>query len=138
MIRIILVGSFLVLNTIWDVRTKKIPIMLLVCFGAAGIIINIFLPEYTVKELAFGVAIGVALWGISYVTGGQIGSGDGLLFMVTGLLIGGINNFVLLLWSTALCAVVSAVLLFAKRVSRKDRIPFVPFVLLAYVGQVVL
>ena len=138
MIRMILVGLFLALNTICDVRTKKIPIVLLVCFGMAGIIINIFLPEYTVKEIAFGAVIGVALWGISYVTAGQIGNGDGLLFVVTGLFIGGINNFALLFWSTAFCAITAGVLLFAKKVGRKDRIPFVPFVLLAYVGQVVL
>ena len=113
MIRMILVGLFLALNTICDVRTKKIPIVLLVCFGMAGIIINIFLPEYTVKEIAFGAVIGVALWGISYVTSGQIGNGDGLLFVVTGLFIGGINNFALLFWSTAFCAITAGVLLFA-------------------------
>ena len=138
MIRTILMGLFLVLNTICDVRTKKIPLLWLGCFGMIGIIINIFLPEYTVKEIAFGVVIGVALWGISYVTAGQIGNGDGLLFVVTGLFIGGINNFALLFWSTSFCAIAAGVLLFAKKVGRKDRIPFVPFVLLAYVGQVVL
>ena len=102
------------------------------------LIVNIFLPKYTVKELAFGVLIGVALWGISYATAGQIGNGDGQVFVVTGLFIGGINNFTLLFWSTSFCAITAGVLLFAKRVGRKDRIPFVPFVLLAYVGQVVL
>lgn len=138
MIRIIFMSVFLVLNTIWDIRTKKLPVILLICFGMAGIIINIILPEYSIKELAFGIAIGVVLWNISYVTAGQIGNGDGLLFVVTGIFIGGMNNFVLLLWATVFCALAAGVLLLIKRVNKKDRIPFVPFVLLAYVGQVVL
>lgn len=138
MIRIIFMSVFLVLNTIWDIRTKKLPVILLICFGMAGIIINIILPEYSIKELAFGIAIGVVLWSISYVTVGQIGNGDGLLFVVTGIFIGGMNNFVLLLWATVFCALAAGVLLLIKRVNKKDRIPFVPFVLLAYIGQVVL
>lgn len=138
MIRIIFMSVFLALNTIWDIRTKKLPVILLICFGMAGIIINIILPEYSIKELAFGIAIGVVLWSISYMTAGQIGNGDGLLFVVTGIFIGEMNNFVLLLWATVFCALAAGVLLLIKRVNKKDRIPFVPFVLLAYVGQVVL
>lgn len=138
MIRIIFMSVFLVLNTIWDIRTKKLPVILLICFGIAGIIINIILPEYSIKELVFGIAIGVVLWSISYVTSGQIGNGDGLLFVVTGLFTGGMNNFVLLLRASFFCALTAGILLIIKRVNKKDRIPFVPFVLLAYVGQVVL
>lgn len=138
MIRIILLGIFLLVNSICDIKTKKLPLILLICFGIVGILTNIFLPEYSLKELAFGVAIGAALFGAGYVTAGQIGSGDGILFMVMGLFVGGITNFCLLLWASIFCAMVSGVLLLAKKVSRKDRIPFVPFVFIAYIGQVIL
>jgi len=138
MIRIVLMCFFLVFNTILDIKTKKLPTTILVCFCPIGIIVNFFQPEYSGKELALGAVVGLVLLVVSYVASGQIGSGDGILFVVTGLFIGGINNFCLLLWASVLCAVFAGVLLITKKVTGKDRIPFVPFVLISYLGQVIL
>jgi len=138
MMRIVLVISLLLINTVFDIRTKKIPVVVLVGFGAVGVLVNLFYKEYSVVEIIAGTAVGVALFVVSRITDGQIGEGDAFLFMITGLYVGGINNIVLLLWASILCALVAAILLLTRQVNKKDEIPFVPFVLLAYVGQVFL
>ena len=138
LIRVILPGVFLLLGAIWDIKYKKLPLALLVCFMAAGAPVNIFWPKYSVWDIAVGAFIGVLLYAISYVTSGQIGEGDGLLFVATGFFVGGAGNIVLLLWASVLCAVPAGVMLVIKKAGRKDRIPFVPFVFLAYLGQVIL
>ena len=138
LIRLVLPGLFLVLGMIWDIKQKKLPVVLLICFMVAGLLTNIFWPEYSVREIVCGVFIGIILYAVSYVTSGQIGEGDGILFVATGLFVGGISNFVLLLWASVLCAVVAGIMLISKKAGRKDKIPFVPFVFLAYVGQVIL
>jgi len=131
-------GIFLVFATVWDIRKKQIPLVLLVSFMASGVLINIFWPEYSVADIVMGAFVGILLYVVSCVTVGQIGDGDGILFVATGLFIGGINNFALLLWASVLCAVTAGIMLIVKRAGKKDRIPFVPFVLLAYLGQVIL
>ena len=131
-------GLFLALGAIWDIKKKKIPLALLVCFIATGLLTNIFWPEHSARDIVLGAFIGGVLYAVSYVTSGQIGEGDGILFVATGLFVGGINNFALLLWSSVLCAVLAGIILVAKKAGRKDTIPFVPFVFLAYIGQVIL
>lgn len=138
LIRVVLPGIFLVLGAIWDIKQKKIPLVLLICFMVTGLLINILWPEHSARDIVCGVLIGIILYAVSYVTSGQIGEGDGILFMATGLFVGGMSNFVLLLWASVLCAVPAGIMLIAKKAGRKDRIPFVPFVFLAYVGQVIL
>lgn len=139
MIRNVFIIIFLIFNTICDIRTKKLPILGLICFGAAGAAINIFLPEYSFFELLLGMGTGIVLLIISRATSGQmIGEGDGILFIITGLFIGGINNIKLLLWAALLSAIIAGALLMTKKAVGKDRLPFVPFVLIAYIGQGVL
>ena len=131
-------GLFLLLGTIWDIKKKKIPIVLLACFIVTGLLINIFWPKHSAPDIVLGVFVGCVLYAVSYVTSGQIGEGDGLLFVATGLFVGGISNFALLLWASVLCAMTAGIMLIAKKAEKKDTIPFVPFVFLAYIGQVVL
>lgn len=131
-------GLFLLLGTIWDVKKKKIPLVLLSCFIATGLMINIIWPEHSAPDILLGAFVGCVLYVVSYVTSGQIGEGDGILFVATGLFVGGISNFVLLLWASVLCAVTAGIMLIVKKAGRKDTIPFIPFVLLAYIGQVIL
>ena len=138
MIRIVLVISLLIINTVFDIRTRKIPLSVLVGFGVVGILINMFFKEYSFVELIAGIAVGAGLFVVSRITDGQIGEGDAFLFMLTGLYLGGINNISLLLWASILCALVAGLLLLTRQVNKRDEIPFVPFVLLAYVGQVLL
>lgn len=133
MIRKALVLIFLGLNTAWDIRIKKLPLWLIAVYGLAGVAVNVIEPYYRFIELVCGVGVGLAVLLAGIITKEQIGKGDGLFLMATGLFVGGENNFRLLLWSTILCAVAAGLLLLTKQCGRKERLPFVPFVLCAYV-----
>lgn len=130
----IAVMVFLAIGTLADIKYKRIPIRLLTGFGIIAVVIRAVSPQLAVKELIIGVITGVLLIVISVVTGGQIGTGDGLLFVVLGIYLGS-SNVVLLLMALILCAAVAGVLFVARQVKRKDRLPFVPFVLCAYIIQ---
>ena len=135
MFQTVMVMVFLVIGTISDVRYKRIPIWLVAGFGTAAIVLRAAAwQQQSAMELISGVATGVFLIAVSAVTGGQIGIGDGLVFMVLGICLGS-NNVILLIIALILCAIVAGVLLAVKHVERKDRLPFVPFVLCAYVLQ---
>lgn len=135
MLQKVVVMVFLAIGTLSDIKYKRIPVWLIVSFGAASAVLRMSgMQQQSGMELLTGVATGVFLIVISAVTGGQIGIGDGLVFMVLGVLIGS-ANVTLLIIALILRAVVAGVLFVARRVKRKDRLPFVPFVLCAYVIQ---
>ena len=135
MLQRVVVMVFLVIGSVSDIRYKRIPIWLVAGFGALAAVLKVVdLLQQSGMELLSGVATGVFLIIVSVVTGGQIGIGDGLVFIVLGMYIGS-DNVVLLIIALVLCAVTVGVLFVAKRVKRRDRLPFVPFVLCAYVLQ---
>lgn len=85
--------------------------------------------------------MGVGLLGIAEMTGESLGYGDGLLFLVTGIYLGGWDNCSLLMTSLVLAFVFAIIQILVRKKSAKSEIPFVPFVLSAYVlylgGQII-
>ncbi len=128
---IIIVGIYLAVMAVLDRRKKEIPVVPGVVCG-----FFVFLAQI-VAQIPFvdwmpGVWVGVFLYGISKATRGGIGSGDAMVYFITGLVLGGLKNLELLLYSLLLASVVSGFLLVIKRVGRKYEIPFVPFTAIAY------
>jgi leader peptidase (prepilin peptidase)/N-methyltransferase len=80
------------------------------------------------------VAIGVSVLIISLVTKGKIGSGDGVVLMITGMCLGFFDNLFLLLTAAFLSAIVGIFLLLIKKVNRNYEIPFIPFLFVSFVG----
>ncbi len=137
MLRAVMVVVFLISSSVCDIRSKKIPIWLIIVFAVLGVLFTIFAPTHSFGDLAVGVGGGAVLIVVSIVTAGQIGMGDGLLFVVLGIFCGS-SNIGLLICAMFLCAVVAGTLFVTKQVKRKDRLPFVPFVLCAYIGQLLI
>ena len=83
----VIVMILLVVFGIEDVRKKSFSLpMLVVAFGFAFLFRLFLLGEWKVGVA--GVGSGILVWLISKISQGQIGRGDGLLLMVTGMLLG--------------------------------------------------
>lgn len=103
----------------------------------------VVLMEFLVKEnsllsIAGGILTGLFLLAASKITRGQIGSGDGIVFLITGISLGMERNFLLLLGSLFIAFLYSLILLLIKKTRWKDAIPFLPFVFAAYVLELVM
>lgn len=130
----ILVIAMLSITSIMDLRCKKINLFLLIPFLICGIICNLYYQLLPITSLAGGVGIGIVLLIISFVTRGKIGSGDGVILMVTGLFLGFYDNLLLLLSATFLSAIVGAFILCIKGMNKNYEIPFIPFLLISFAG----
>ena len=128
-----IIFMMLLLFSIEDVRKKRIDILPLLAFSVIGAIYLTVTRALTIQEICGGMLLGVGLLGIAKMTGESLGYGDGLLFLVTGIYLGGWDNCSLLMTSLVLAFVFAIIQILVRKKSAKSEIPFVPFVLSAYV-----
>jgi leader peptidase (prepilin peptidase)/N-methyltransferase len=117
-------------------KFKTVPIWQLVGLGAFCLINEIVrqtMTEGTFKGSLFGVAIGAVLLLFSILTD-MIGKGDGIVFLCLGVGFGGVKLIKIVLLSLSLICVASLVLIILKKVQKKTRLPFMPYIFLAVLG----
>ena len=133
------INSFLVcmwlLMCSWqDIRKKRINIVLIGMGFLVLLISTTILGNLTIWNRLAGLSLGIILLSLNPITKGQIGIGDGIIVCITGLCLGFPQNAVLLAYGLFGSAMFSIVLLIMRRVNRKKTIPFVPFLLIGYLG----
>ena len=138
MVTICSVLGMLGICSIEDIRKKEIQSVRVLWFGIGGILLHLWQRNQSLYSMLGGIAVGAAVIILSLVSGGIIGIGDGLVLCVAGIYIGGINTMRLLLTGLFLSSLYALVLLFMHRKRRKDTIPFIPFLLAAYLILLIL
>lgn len=117
----------------YDIRTKKIPVLLLV-IAAAGACISVLFPSTPLlRERLLGMVPGCLLL-LAGILWHPIGTGDSLLVLLAGFVLG-FRSLCFFLMASLLCLFPTAlVLIVVRRVGRKDTIPFYPF---AAIGMII-
>ena len=115
-----------------DLKTKQVRVIEIIVFGILGIAINIIYKPHSLISVLGGVGIGLLTILFSYISKEKIGMGDAYIITVTGLYLGFIDTAVLL-WLSSLLAAVTGLVLIRKYDNSKMEIPFVPFLLIAYI-----
>lgn len=114
-----------------DARTRRVPVWCLGLCGVWGLVGLFWLPKEPVQAL-LGLGIGLFFCGICLITREAIGWADALvlLSLSIGLPLAG---FITLLMFALLGIMLAAIWLFGrKKLGRKGRIPFLPFVAIGY------
>ena len=120
-----------------DNRERMVYVWLLLPAGLFGIGVQLCLGGLSVTEMVCATLPGVACLLLSLVTKGSIGAGDGMVLIMTGIFLGFWENLNLLVCSLMLSGILALFLLVLKKKRRNDRLPMLPFVLVAYVGMLV-
>lgn len=121
--------------TIYDVKDREIPLLISVAAACLLFVIRLYFVcqgEIPVQTAFLGVGIGIVLLIINVLSKGEIGAGDGILFIVSGFVCEFYENGVLLFVSLVFTAIAGGVLIVVKRVGRKYELPFAPFVFAGY------
>ena len=127
------VGILLIISSWTDIKRKMISGVVLWIFVFLGIITNLIFHYNSILSVIGGIIPGVITIGISRLTKGEIGLGDGLLLCVTGLYVGFYVNLEMFFLALFLAAICGIVLLALRKAGRKTELPFVPFLLTAYI-----
>lgn len=117
-----------------DLKKRELPLILLGVSGTLGAMVSWRADTLLWSDVVGGMCIGGGLLLFALVSKESVGLGDGLLFCVTGIYLGLWQNLFLLFGAVFFCAAVGAILLIKKKCTRKQQIPFAPFVLAADVA----
>lgn len=122
----------LVLGSIFDIKYKALPSWFLIIGGGLAVIAAVVLKPVSLWEMAGGLFLGVLLLGISLLTRGAIGRGDGIFIGIIGLNLGFSAIFSVFIGALILTALLAIVLLIMKRADKKTAFPFLPFLGVSY------
>lgn len=125
--------GMLTICSVQDIIWKQIRLDPVLGFGILGVIFHLLWQQQTIGSILMGMMVGIGLLLLSLLSRGRIGAGDGVLLIVTGVYLGLQKNLALLFYALLICGCFALFLLLTRRKRRQDAIPFVPFLLIAYI-----
>lgn len=128
----------LIIYTIQDIRHKKINII----YGIiAAALILIYTCTSNINNLPIsigGAAVGIILYMFSIITKEQIGKGDAVLLMITGIGLGFWDNISFFFMSLMFAAFYSILKIIKNGFHKRQYIPFIPFMLSGYMLYIII
>lgn len=121
-----------------DILHRRICVQGLMYFAIAGVFCQFILKRQLFPELLFGIVPGLAILIFSVLSRGSIGQGDGMLLMVVGICLGAAATMRMIVYAVFSAAICALFLYFVKKKGRNYEMPFVPFLLAAFLLDMVL
>ena len=128
---------FLLFSSFLDIRKREISIPVTLLFGLAGVVYSVRTGR-TMTDYLIPAAIGIFILACSILTRGQVGMGDGWMLLALGCMLRMECYIQMACIGMLLAAAYSGVLMLVFRKNRKTEIPLVPFLLLGYVGGMII
>ncbi|MBE5890435.1 MAG: hypothetical protein E7282_05625 [Lachnospiraceae bacterium] len=120
----------MLINSIKDMKSKNIYLILTIVWGLVGLLLKIHAALQSDGFVLFdwcGISIGLLAIGISCITKGQIGIGDGLVMIGLSLYFD-LGEMIMVVFVAGMLSAITALCLmtFFRKKGKKE-IPFVPF-----------
>ena len=128
-------GSVFDITFLFGYEKKKLSVGVIVLGFLSALVFQAITGIESWRAVAGGILTGFLFMGISRLTEEKIGYGDSLLIIVLGTFLGMWKLLILLLGAFGLAAAVSILLMIKRKFTRKSMIPFVPFLTVAYMGE---
>ncbi|WP_022766853.1 prepilin peptidase [Butyrivibrio sp. XPD2006] len=120
----------MIISSIGDIRSREVLLWeILGCLGMsfARVALSIYGNSFDASDILMSLMPGAFLLLLAYVSGHGVGYGDGLLLIAAGPALGSNITVMGMIAGIFACGIVSGFLLVFKKVGRKARMPFVPF-----------
>lgn len=137
------IAGLLTCMSIQDIRTKQIPVWILLVLAGCSIFITCMdqwratsslqnAGQMIFLRIVLGILPGCAMLFAGKLTGGAIGSGDSYTVLALGIHMGIFSVLTCLMYGMCLSGICSMVLLLRGKYKKKDTIPFLPFLSAGY------
>ncbi len=136
-IKLLAVALTLVVQSYWDLRYKKIPLLVTLLSGIIGMGLSV-LDQREWIDVLYAVVPGLVCIGIGRITRQAIGYGDGFLLCAMGFHV----SFEVILSVGMMAIILGGVVALAglvfRKIRGKDELPFVPFLFVAWIGYILM
>lgn len=125
-----LVLVLLCICSVFDIRKKELPLLILIAGFSAALGIEIWYiwkGLETFAGIAESLLPGVFLLLLSFCTREKVGYGDGLMLIILGLFLGFYKCFFILCVGLIFSSVFALILLLFCKAEKNSRLPLVPF-----------
>lgn len=127
----------LILNTWQDLKKKEVNLYLIGILFLYGVLKMIWTHDNWMEQ-SVSIAVGGMFIGLSILSKGGLGMGDGLLLLSLGIAMTLPVYLTFLGLALLLAALWSVFLLIFRKKNRNTEIPLVPFLLAGYIGSLAL
>ena len=117
---------------------QQISCLSLVLMAALVLVLRMVFVDDTIWSTLGGAAVGISFFFISKYSRESVGYGDSWLILLLGIFLGGKIVVEVLFVASFLAALFSIGYGLVRGWNRKNTIPFIPFLAVAYVGVVLL
>ncbi|MBQ6787268.1 MAG: prepilin peptidase [Lachnospiraceae bacterium] len=125
-------GLLLFFAGIEDVRKREIRVIYIVAMALVACYGCMVRQDHSWYGALGGLFIGVCMFGISIISGEQIGKGDGLVIAALGILCGVRNTLGIVCFASLFMVPIAFVVILLKRGKKRIRLPFLPALFLGY------
>lgn len=127
----IMAGVCLLMQSIWDIRTKEIPMWVSLGFGGCSLLYSLC-NHRDWRCICLAVLPGVVCLLLGYCTRQAVGYGDGILICALGMLYTLEEVAHICMVAIMIAGITGMILFIIFKKSGKYEIPFVPFLLLGW------
>ena len=131
---------WLLVMGIIDIKKKAVPLALLIIFSVMSILLKLVSAIRDRQQIETGYFIFILIYAMGTifvsVWGQMLGMADMIILGVLSFLAGIQKAVGVVLMALFLVSISAAILLVLKRVKAKDRIAFIPYMFLAYLGVI--
>ncbi len=137
-ISVLLSMGLLVWVSIADIRSRKVPVYILLSGNLAALAYQIFAGKDSVWLIIGGAGAGLLFLLISRVTREGLGYGDSWMILILGIYLGIWKLLEVLSAAFLILGIAAVICLWAGKMSRKFRLPFLPFLAAGYLYSILL
>ena len=129
-------GLLLLFNSLTDLKSRSICVIPTAAAACAGILAQLAAAGGISPEMLCSLLPGAMLWIGSLLFPGSIGEGDCLTVLALGALTDFTLTTEILMTALMMAGAVSVVLLILKKAEKKTAVPFVPFLMAAWIVMI--
>lgn len=127
----------LIIFSVEDMLYREISVKVILVFLLMGIGIRVYDNTLLSTEIFWGIFIGMIIIASSIILAGNIGVGDGIIFVLTGLFLGIADNLRILIFSVTISGIIGGLLIILKIKKKDYKMPFTVFILISYIGVII-
>lgn len=121
---------FLGICAVFDIRKKEIPLILIILGGILATVMSVLRisgGEISVAGMGSSLLPGLFFLFVSFCTKEKVGYGDGLILLISGLILGFYQCFIGMCAGLLFSSFFALALLFMHKAGKDSGLPFVPF-----------